>query len=198
MCVDDEALADRCLLLRRWGRRSEPQLFGSKKGDRRFASDAWQTWPFNVMSQSYLMVENWIDSMTQGLPGMEEEHQAVFSFMTSQLLAAMSPSNYPLTNPDVLQAIRDEKGQNLVRGAAKALEEVKASAKKSLEGAMQDAEEAAKQAHQAGVAAARPGGARCGRTRRATAGDRLLASTYRPSGAATSRAHAVTFAWICF
>jgi CDP-4-dehydro-6-deoxyglucose reductase, E1 len=32
VCVDDEDLADRCLLLRRWGRRSEVQLFGSKKG----------------------------------------------------------------------------------------------------------------------------------------------------------------------
>ncbi len=38
VCLDDAALADRCLLLRRWGRRSEPQLFGSKKGDRRFFS----------------------------------------------------------------------------------------------------------------------------------------------------------------
>ncbi len=32
VCVDDDELADRCLLLRRWGRRSEVQLFGSKKG----------------------------------------------------------------------------------------------------------------------------------------------------------------------
>src|SRR5438105_8158447 len=39
VCVDDEALADRCLLLRRWGRRSEGQLFGSSKGrDTRFFS----------------------------------------------------------------------------------------------------------------------------------------------------------------
>jgi CDP-6-deoxy-D-xylo-4-hexulose-3-dehydrase len=38
VCLDDEALADRCLLLRRWGRRSEPQLFGSRKGDKRFFS----------------------------------------------------------------------------------------------------------------------------------------------------------------
>jgi CDP-6-deoxy-D-xylo-4-hexulose-3-dehydrase len=37
--VDDDALADRCLLLRRWGRRSEVQLFGSTKGvDTRFFS----------------------------------------------------------------------------------------------------------------------------------------------------------------
>jgi len=32
VCVDDDDLADRCLLLRRWGRRSEVQLFGSQKG----------------------------------------------------------------------------------------------------------------------------------------------------------------------
>lgn len=39
VCVDDEALADRILLLRRWGRRSEVQLFGSRKGiDQRFFS----------------------------------------------------------------------------------------------------------------------------------------------------------------
>ncbi len=38
-CFDDDALADRALLLRRWGRRSEVQLFGSQKGvDRRFFS----------------------------------------------------------------------------------------------------------------------------------------------------------------
>jgi CDP-6-deoxy-D-xylo-4-hexulose-3-dehydrase len=32
VCVDDERLSDRCVLLRRWGRRSEVQLFGSAKG----------------------------------------------------------------------------------------------------------------------------------------------------------------------
>ena len=39
VCFDDDELADRALLLRRWGRRSEVQLFGSAKGvDRRFFS----------------------------------------------------------------------------------------------------------------------------------------------------------------
>lgn len=39
VCLDDDELVDRCLLLRRWGRRSEPQLFGSRrgKGDRFFS-----------------------------------------------------------------------------------------------------------------------------------------------------------------
>ena len=39
MCLDDDELVDRCLLLRRWGRRSETQIYGSRKGvDRRFFS----------------------------------------------------------------------------------------------------------------------------------------------------------------
>ena len=38
VCVDDEALADKALLLRRWGRRSEVKFFGSQKADKRFFS----------------------------------------------------------------------------------------------------------------------------------------------------------------
>jgi CDP-4-dehydro-6-deoxyglucose reductase, E1 len=39
VCLDDDDLVDRCLLLRRWGRRSEPQIYGSRKGvDKRFFS----------------------------------------------------------------------------------------------------------------------------------------------------------------
>lgn len=39
VCLDDPGLVDRCLLLRRWGRRSEVQLYGSGRGtDRRFFS----------------------------------------------------------------------------------------------------------------------------------------------------------------
>ena len=37
--LDDDELVDRCLLLRRWGRRSEPQFYGSKKGDKRFFTE---------------------------------------------------------------------------------------------------------------------------------------------------------------
>jgi CDP-4-dehydro-6-deoxyglucose reductase, E1 len=37
--LDDDALVDRCLSLRRWGRRSEPQLFGSRRDDRNFWED---------------------------------------------------------------------------------------------------------------------------------------------------------------
>jgi len=37
--LDDDDLIDRCVLLRRWGRRSEPQFYGTKKGDKRFFTE---------------------------------------------------------------------------------------------------------------------------------------------------------------
>src|SRR3954452_13915711 len=37
--LDDDEWIDRCLLLRRWGRRSEPQFFGTRRGDRQFFTD---------------------------------------------------------------------------------------------------------------------------------------------------------------
>jgi CDP-6-deoxy-D-xylo-4-hexulose-3-dehydrase len=37
--LDDEALRDRGLLLRRWGRSSEVQFYGSRKGDQRFLAE---------------------------------------------------------------------------------------------------------------------------------------------------------------
>jgi CDP-6-deoxy-D-xylo-4-hexulose-3-dehydrase len=37
--LDDDELIDRCVLLRRWGRRSEPQFYGTKKGDKRFFTE---------------------------------------------------------------------------------------------------------------------------------------------------------------
>jgi len=37
--LDDDDLVDRCVLLRRWGRRSETQFYGSKKGDKRFFTE---------------------------------------------------------------------------------------------------------------------------------------------------------------
>lgn len=39
VCVDDSDWRDRALLLRRWGRRSEVQFFGSRKGERNFWED---------------------------------------------------------------------------------------------------------------------------------------------------------------
>ncbi|MEZ0167739.1 PHA/PHB synthase family protein [Microvirga sp. TS319] len=85
--------------------------------DRRFRSGAWRQPPFNLISQAFLLNQRWWHDATTGIPGVSPHHEQVVSFMTRQLLDAVSPVNFVATNPNVLSATFHEGGQNLLRGA---------------------------------------------------------------------------------
>lgn len=84
--------------------------------DRRFTSEAWQIWPYNVMSQAFLLNQQWWHKATTGVRGVTEQHERVVEFTTRQILDLFSPSNNVFTNPDVLKRTVSEGGMNLVRG----------------------------------------------------------------------------------
>jgi polyhydroxyalkanoate synthase len=84
--------------------------------DKRFRSDAWRKWPFNLMSQAFLLNQQWWHNATTGVRGVTQQHEHVVEFATRQFLDVFSPSNYLLTNPDVLKRTFEEGGKNLVRG----------------------------------------------------------------------------------
>lgn len=84
--------------------------------DRRFAAPSWQRWPFNVMSQSYLVTEQWLREASTNVPGVSKHHEEMVAFGFTKVSEASSPANF-LTNPEVIDRTVKERGRNLLRGA---------------------------------------------------------------------------------
>ena len=85
--------------------------------DKRFAAEEWRRPPYDLIYQSFLLGQQWWHNATTGVRGVMSQHERMVAFGTRQWLDVFSPSNYLLTNPEVLERTRSELGMNLVRGA---------------------------------------------------------------------------------
>jgi len=85
-------------------------------GDNRFADPAWQQFPFNMMTQSVLLGEEWWDRLVRSPHGVGRPNKRIVAFSVRQWLDLVSPSNIPWCNPEVINATRDSSGANLVAG----------------------------------------------------------------------------------
>jgi polyhydroxyalkanoate synthase len=85
--------------------------------DKRFASEAWRQRPYDLYYQAFLLYQQWWHNAMTDVRGVLPQHEKMIVFGTRQWLDMFSPSNFLLTNPEVLERTRSEGGLNLIRGA---------------------------------------------------------------------------------
>lgn len=85
--------------------------------DRRFAAPQWQDNPvFDMIRQSYLLVADHMLKGVDAIDGIDDRQRERLRFQTRTFVDAMSPSNFALTNPQVLEKTIETRGANLLKG----------------------------------------------------------------------------------
>ncbi len=85
--------------------------------DARFKAEEWtNNFLFDFIKQSYLIVSRHIQHAVSGVEGLPVESQKKVAFFTRQYVDALAPSNFVMTNPQVLRETLSTGGLNLVKG----------------------------------------------------------------------------------
>ncbi len=97
-------------------------------GDNRFKDPEWERNPyFDFWKQAYLIATRWLDEVLEKTDGLDERTRQQAAFYIKQLTSALSPSNFPFTNPEVLRETLASSGQNLVQGMANLVHDMEGS-----------------------------------------------------------------------
>jgi polyhydroxyalkanoate synthase len=99
---------------------------GGKK-DRRFAAPEWSENPiFDTIKSSYLQISDQLLGTVDQIENIDSEMREKLRFATRSFVDAMSPSNFALTNPQVLKRTMETRGENLLKGLANMLKDIAA------------------------------------------------------------------------
>ncbi|HEX5257496.1 MAG TPA: class I poly(R)-hydroxyalkanoic acid synthase, partial [Sphingomicrobium sp.] len=100
---------------------------GQEKKDRRFAAPEWSENPiFETIKNSYLQISDQLLGSVDQIENVDPETRERLRFATKSFVDAMSPSNFALTNPQVLKRTIETRGENLLKGLGNMLKDIAA------------------------------------------------------------------------
>ena len=101
---------------RMMGMETKP-VIDSLSGDRRFKDAAWKdSEVFDFIKQSYLLSARYVQDVVTHVDGLDDKTAKKVDFYARQFMDAMSPSNFLMTNPEVLRKTAETGGENLIKG----------------------------------------------------------------------------------
>ncbi|MGX9424758.1 MULTISPECIES: PHA/PHB synthase family protein [Bradyrhizobium] len=95
--------------------------------DKRFADPEWRSNQFfDFILQLYLLTTQWAHELVRNAEGIDPHTRKKAEFYVQQITNALAPSNFVLTNPEVLRTTMETNGDNLVRGMKMLAEDIEA------------------------------------------------------------------------
>ncbi|MTI46132.1 polyhydroxyalkanoate synthase [Roseibium hamelinense] len=94
--------------------------------DKRFADPDWnENQFFDFIKQLYLITSKWAEDMVHEAEGLDDHTKHKAEFYVTQIANAVSPSNFLLTNPELLRLTMESNGENLVKGMQHLVEDLR-------------------------------------------------------------------------
>ena len=113
--------------LRRSAGEEPEQEIAPAANDKRFADPQWSDNPmFDALKQLYLATSRWAEELVEGAEGVDEHTRHKARFYIEQINNALSPTNFPMTNLEVLRETASSNAQNLVKGMHMLAEDIEA------------------------------------------------------------------------
>jgi polyhydroxyalkanoate synthase len=95
--------------------------------DKRFADPEWSSNQFfDFLKQTYLLTAKWADHLVKDAKGLDDHTRQKAEFYVRQIVNAISPSNFVLTNPELLRETVSSNAENLARGMQMLAEDIEA------------------------------------------------------------------------
>ncbi|MBB4257192.1 MULTISPECIES: alpha/beta hydrolase [unclassified Bradyrhizobium] len=113
--------------VRRMAGQDAPPAIAPSPRDKRFADPEWKSNQFfDFVMQLYLLTTKWAQELVRDAEGLDPQTRRKAEFYVQQVLNAISPSNFVLTNPEVLRETVTSSGENLARGLKMLAEDIAA------------------------------------------------------------------------
>jgi polyhydroxyalkanoate synthase len=113
--------------MRRLAGEEAPPAIAPAPRDKRFADPEWKSNQFfDFVMQAYLLSTRWANDLVREAEGLDPHTRKKAEFYVQQITNALAPSNFVLTNPEVLRETLASNGDNLVRGMKMLAEDIEA------------------------------------------------------------------------